>query len=66
MLLGQAQTKVVLDHRGESHPWQAHQATPELGVEKTRGAHAELGKTGKVLGCGVQDPLDIAQDLIDG
>ena len=66
VLLGKAEAEVVLDDRGEPNPRQTHEASPELGVEQARRMQTDLRQAGQVLGCGMQDPLDVGDDLGDG
>ena len=56
----------MLDDGGEPDPREPHEAAPELGVEQARRAQTDLCEAGQILGSGMQDPLDIGDDIGDG
>ena len=61
MALGQGHAQDVLDHRAESDPGHAEQATGQFRVEQGGGGQTQLGQAGQVLAGCVQDPLRAAQ-----
>ena len=65
VFLREAPIELAFDERSEADPWQVEQATGEFGVEQRFGSHLDLGETHQVLGCGVKDPLGIADRRIE-
>ncbi len=65
MLLGEAETQQLLDHRRQPHPRQPGNAGGQLGVKEPVRPHAQFQQAGEVLARSVQDPFHSAERFID-
>lgn len=65
MFLAHPETEDGLDQRGEAHAWIAEEARRVLGVEQSLRAQARLAQADQVLRGGVQNPLGVAESLVE-
>ncbi len=65
MLLGEVDAEEFFDHRSETNPGETGEAGAEFGVEQACGIEADLAQAGQVLAGGVEDPLFLADDVVE-
>ncbi|MPM89997.1 hypothetical protein SDC9_137113 [bioreactor metagenome] len=66
MLLEKPDAAVPADQRGQTHLWQSEQACGQFGVEELHRTQPQLHQIGQVLGGRMDDPLLVADQLLQG